>query len=136
MESVNFVYGICDEYLPWLTGYEVAFEIATEKAFATAVQPSDSPHSFKQAMSGPDSKKWMEAAQLEIDTLITNGTWELVELPKGCKAIGSKWVFLVKQKADGSIDCYKARLVAQGFGQHPGIDFDQVFAPIAHMAAL
>jgi hypothetical protein len=65
-----------------------------------------------------------------------NGTWELVKLLPGCKAIGLKWVFKVKRNADSSIKCYKACLVAQGFSQRPGIDFDKTFAPTAKWAAL
>lgn len=136
IESVNFVYDICDEYVSWIDGYGIACDLAIEKAFGAAVRPKDAPRSFKEAMSSPDHEKWMEAAQIEIDALIANGTWELVKLPDNRKAIGSRWVFLVKRKADGSIDRYKARLVAQGCGQRPGIDFDQVFAPTARLAAL
>jgi hypothetical protein len=67
---------------------------------------------------------------------IKNGTWELVKLPPRRKAIGSKWVFKVKRNANSSIKCYKACLVAQGFSQRPGIDFDKMFAPTAKWAAL
>ena len=83
-----------------------------------------------------DSDKWIEAAQAEIDALTTNGTWELVQLPEDCKAIGSCWVFLIKRKSDGTIDRYKARLVAKGFAQAPGIDYDEVFAPTTRLASL
>ena len=83
-----------------------------------------------------DSDKWIEAAQAEIDALTTNGTWELVQLPEDRKAIGSRWVFLIKRKSDGTIDWYKARLVAKGFAQAPGIDYDEVFAPTTPLASL
>ena len=65
-----------------------------------------------------------------------NGTFEPVELPSGRKAIGCRWVFKLKRKADGAVDKYKARLVAKGFSQRPGLDFGQVFAPTARWAAL
>lgn len=135
-QSVNFVYDIIDEYIPWITGFEIAYEMIAERAFGAAVRPHDAPRSFKEAMASPDSAKWIDATQAEVDALIANGTWELVPLPAGRKAIGSRWVFLVKRNADGSIDRYKARVVAQGYGQRPGIDFDEVFAPTARLAAV
>jgi hypothetical protein len=58
-----------------------------------------------------------------------NGTWEIVQLPPGKCAIGSRWFMKVKHNADGSLDCYKARLVAKGYSQHPGFDFKETFAP-------
>src|SRR6266516_3232686 len=72
----------------------------------------------------------------EIQSLIENGTFELVQLPPGRKAIGSRWVFRVKRNADGSIERYKARLVAEGFAQRPGFDFTETFAPTPRWAAL
>ena len=61
---------------------------------------------------------------------------ELVELPARCQAIGLQWVFLVKQHADGTVDHYKARLVACSDNQQPGVDYNQVFAPTARLGAL
>ena len=68
--------------------------------------------------------------------MIENGTFELVQLPPGSKAIGSRWVFHVKRNADGSIERYKARVVAQGFSQRPGFDYTETFAPTPKWAAL
>ena len=59
--------------------------------------------------------------------------WDLVELPHGKNAVGCKWVFTIKLKANGSIDRDKAKLVAKGFTQTYGIDFQETFAPIAKM---
>jgi hypothetical protein len=94
------------------------------------------PKLFKQAMAGADSDKWYEVCMAEMQAHFENGTWELVQPPAGCKAIGSKWVFKIKRNADGSIDCYKAYLVAQGFSQCPGVDFTEMFAPTTKWAAL
>src|SRR5882757_832549 len=74
---------------------------------------------------------WKEACQYEIDALAKNGTWTLVELPSGRKAIKSKWVF--KHKADGR---FRARLVAKGFTQIHGIDYNETFSPVAQFESL
>lgn len=59
-------------------------------------------------------------------------TWELVDLPQGKDAIELKWVFRTKHNADGSIQKYKARLMAKGYAQQQGVDFDETFSPVAH----
>ena len=66
----------------------------------------------------------------EIDSLWDNRVWELVELPEGRKPVGSKWVFKVKTNADGSIERGKACLVAQGYSQKEGLDYDETFNPV------
>ena len=74
---------------------------------------------------------WQRACQYEIDALAKNGTWTLVDLPTGRKAVKSKWVF--KRKADGR---FRARLVAKGFTQIHGIDYDETFSPVARFESL
>ncbi|KAL5548947.1 hypothetical protein UlMin_004178 [Ulmus minor] len=71
--------------------------------------------------------------QVEMEVLEKNRTWEIVDLPKGKKLIGCKWVFTVKYKADGTLERYKARLVAKGYTQTYGIDYQETFAPVAKM---
>ena len=66
-----------------------------------------------------------------MEALQKNDTWELVPLPKGKKAIGCRWVYTVKLKADGSIDKYKAKLVAKGYTQKYRVDYEETFAPVA-----
>lgn len=61
---------------------------------------------------------------------------ELVELPENKKVVGSKWIFTTKHRADGSIERYKARLVAQGFTQTQGIDCEETFAPVAKLNSI
>jgi hypothetical protein len=74
---------------------------------------------------------WLEACRYEISALDKNQTWDLVDLPEGRKAVKSKWVF--KLKADSR---YRARLVAKGFTQIPGIDYDETFSPVARFESL
>ncbi len=84
-----------------------------------------------EAMGAANAEEWAEAWQYEMDVLSKNDTWELVDLPLGCKAVKSKWVF--KLKADGR---FHACLVAKGFMQIPGIDYDETFSPVAHFELL
>jgi hypothetical protein len=69
----------------------------------------------------------------EMAAILENKTWELMTLPAGQRAIGLKWVFKVKRDPAGNIVKHKARLVAKGYAQRQGVDFDEVFAPVARM---
>ena len=66
----------------------------------------------------------------EMESLYENELWDLVEPPKGRKIVMSKWVFKEKMGADGTTERYKARLVAQGFSQKRGFDYDETFSPV------
>ncbi|KAK9907798.1 hypothetical protein M0R45_000739 [Rubus argutus] len=91
--------------------------------FATA-----DPITFQEAVK---SAKWREAMDLEIGAIEKNGTWELTTLPAGAKRIGVKWVFKTKLNEHGEVDKCKASLVAKGYAQEHGIDYTEVFAPVA-----
>ena len=71
--------------------------------------------------------------QAEMKSIEENRTWDVSELPAKQKAIGLKWVFKVKKDPNGNIVKYKARLVAKGYAQRHGVDFDEVFAPVARI---
>ena len=75
---------------------------------------------FNEAMSSRDVAFWKEAVNDEMDSIMSNNTWILVDLPPGSKPITSKWVFRRKYNTDGSIQTFKARLVAKGFRQKEG----------------
>lgn len=78
----------------------------------------------------------MEACDSEFESLSKNETWELVPFPRGRKPISSKWVFKVKETAEGLIKRYKARVVAKGLLQKYGVDFEETFAPVAKFASI
>ncbi|GJR19933.1 zinc finger, CCHC-type containing protein [Tanacetum coccineum] len=88
----------------------------------------EEPCNYKEAST---DKKWIEAMEIELDSINKNNTWTLTTLPTNQKAIGLKWVFKTKRDAKGNIIKYKARLVAKGYVHEQGIDFDEVFAPVA-----
>lgn len=90
----------------------------------------DEPLSYESAMSMPDAREWEAAATVEMKALHDNETWELVDLPKGKRVIGSKWVLKKKFNADGTLERYKARLVATGYSQREGIDYSETFSPV------
>jgi transposase InsO family protein len=107
---------------------------AIECAFITS--QSMEPKTLAEALTRPDAESWISAALAEIEAHVENGTWKLAQLPPGKRAIGSRWVFKVKRKPDGSIDKYKGRIVAQGFSQVRGIHYNEIFASTARMAAM
>ncbi|KAE8709398.1 Agamous-like MADS-box protein AGL6 [Hibiscus syriacus] len=88
---------------------------------------------FQEAVQ---EKKWRDAMDEEIKAIEKNDTWELTSLPKGHKAIGVKWVYKTKQNAKGEIERHKARLVAKGYSQKAGIDYDEIFAPVARLETI
>ena len=77
------------------------------------------------------TKKWNAAMQREM--LKENQIWELVELPEGRRAVGIKWVYKLNTCSDGSIECYKAQLVAKEFSQKFGTDYDETFCPVVRL---
>lgn len=87
------------------------------------------PKSFKEAVAGIDKEAWIEAMSSEMQSLIDHDVFELVPLPKGKKAISCRWHFRTKFKTSGEIDKRKARLVARGFLQQKGIDYNDTFSP-------
>jgi hypothetical protein len=81
-------------------------------------------------------KNWKQAMDLEFAALLKNKTWHLVPSPKGKNIIDCKWVFKLKRKADGSIDKYKGRLVAKGYKQRYGIDYEDTFSPVVKASTI
>ncbi|KAK8593425.1 hypothetical protein V6N12_045507 [Hibiscus sabdariffa] len=90
----------------------------------------DEPKTYQEAVSSPDSEKWLEAMRSKMDSMSDNQVWTLVEPPEGIKPIGCKWVFKKKTNMDGNVQTYKGRLVAKGYRQIHGIDYDETFSPV------
>jgi hypothetical protein len=80
--------------------------------------------------------RWKAAMDEEYDALIKNHTWHLVPSARGKNVIDCKWVYKIKRKADGTVDHYKARLLAKGFKQQYGIDYEETFSPVVKSATI
>ena len=103
------------------------------RAFVASLQTVSVPKDWKAARLDP---RWCNAMMEELEALKKNKTWELTYLPNGKNAVGCKWIYSVKQNAEGKVERYKARLVARGYSQTYGIDYDETFAPVAKMSTV
>ena len=91
------------------------------------------PSCYKQAM---EHECWQIVNQAELQALEENHTWDIVPCPPTVKPIGSKWVFSIKLHFDGSLDRYKARIVALGNKKEYGVDYEETFAPVSKMTTV
>jgi hypothetical protein len=96
----------------------------------------DTPTTIEEAYTSPDADLLKEAVRSEMDSIMSNGTWEIVDRPYGCKPIGCKWVFKKKLRPDGTIEIYKARLVTKGYTQKEGEDFFDTYSPVARLTTI
>ncbi|KAD5960305.1 hypothetical protein E3N88_11777 [Mikania micrantha] len=94
------------------------------------------PQTYREAVTSSEGPQWKEAIKNEIDSILQNHTWELVDLPSGFKPLGYRWIFKRKMKADGSIDKYKARLVIKGFRQKEGLDYFDTYSPVTRITSI
>lgn len=105
----------------------------TQQVFITEPNTTNDPASVPEAQARPDWPQWLDAMNAEIEALKGLDTFTLTDLPRNRQAIGSKWVYRIKRDENGDISHYRARLVAKGFSQIPGIDFDETFAPVVRL---
>ncbi|KAK9947389.1 hypothetical protein M0R45_003016 [Rubus argutus] len=109
--------------------------ICQKKCFLSFVSTSSAqldgssiePYNYKAALKVPE---WKLAMQEEYDALMHQHTWSLVPLPPNKNLVSCKWIFKIKRNADGSVARHKARLVARGFSQEYGVDYDETFSPV------
>ena len=102
----------------------------------SVVSPCSEPSSFKEATECSDSDRWKLAMDAEIASMDSLNVWTLQTLPKDRKVVGSTWVYKKKIGPDGEISSYKARLVAQGYSQQYGIDYQETFSPVIRFESI
>jgi hypothetical protein len=90
---------------------------------------------YEEAMQVETKKKWEQGMKEEMDSLVHNQTWDLVQFLVGKRTLQNKWVYRLKEE-DGGKKRYKARLVVKGFAQKKGIDFDEIFSPVVKMTSI
>jgi hypothetical protein len=110
---------ISDDYMVYM--YEDTNDVGIE----------NNPSPFKEAMKSRHLSAWLCATKDEMKSMNTNDVWDLVEIPKGAKTIGCKWIYKTKHDSKGNIERFKARLVAKGFTQREGIDYTETFSPVS-----
>ena len=111
---------ILDDYIVFLQEHEVDVNLA-----------EDDPINLQQALHSSNSHKWIDAMKDEMKSMEDNNVWDLVELPKGSKLIGCKWIFKTKRDSNGNVERYKAHLVTKDFTQKEGIDYKETFSPVS-----
>ncbi|HEV7735995.1 MAG TPA: reverse transcriptase domain-containing protein, partial [Chlamydiales bacterium] len=103
---------------------------------ASNVTPTGDPATYKAALQTPEAPMWIKAMEEEIENHKENGTWILTDLPEARKTVKCKWVYLTKRDLEGKPVRYKARLIAKGYTQQAGIDYEETFAPVARLDSL
>jgi hypothetical protein len=94
------------------------------------------PRTYDEAVQDKDADSWKTAMESEIGSMDHNQVWELVEPPDGVKPIGCKWIYKRKRGPDRKVETFKARLVAQGYTQKEGIDYEETFSPVAMLKSI
>ena len=125
-----------EDELPTLLNPEVQ---SVESAMAVQIEngtSDDDPKTLMQAMTRPDWSEWEKAMEEEIALMRKYKVWDVVDSPDDTNIVGSRWVFRIKRDSSGKILKYRARLVAQGFTQMYGIDFQDTFAPVARLSSI
>nr|GEU77298.1 retrotransposon-related protein [Tanacetum cinerariifolium] len=97
---------------------------------------NEEPQTYKATMESSEAPYWKEAIQSEIDSIVQNNTWKLVDLPSGHKPIGYKWIFKKKLRSNGTIEKYKAHLVAKGYHQKEHQDFFDTYSPVIRITSI
>ena len=94
------------------------------------------PQTFKEVVSSSESTYLKEAVNSEIESILSNHTWEMANLLPGNRPLGSKWIFKRKMKPNGTIDKYKARLIVKGYRQKEDLDYFDTYSPLTRITSI
>ncbi|GJY42107.1 zinc finger, CCHC-type containing protein [Tanacetum coccineum] len=94
------------------------------------------PANYKAALLDPESDKWLNAMNMVMQSMKDNEVWYLVDIPPNGKTVGRKWLLKKKTNMDGAVHTFKDRLVAKGFTQTYGVDYEETFSPVADIRAI
>ena len=100
------------------------------------LEGDDNQPTLEQARRSLEWPEWEKAIQSELAQLRGKGTWKMVDKPKNIVPISNKWVLTKKHDKEGNIIKYKAQLVARGFTQHLGLDYDETFSPVVQFETI
>ena len=115
----------------WNRGETIIDDIFSYTVAAEILNDDYEPHNIDDCRQRSDWPKWKEAIQAELTSLTKRKVFgPIVPTPEDVKPVGYKWVFVRKRNEENEVVRYKARLVAQGFSQRPGIDFDKTYSPV------
>ncbi|XP_026377919.1 uncharacterized protein LOC113272272 [Papaver somniferum] len=129
-----------EKYKDFFTYHSAAYPIqahltydhvgSSHSAFLSAISSHQEPKNYNEAKSNP---KWRAPMENELRALDVNNTYSIVKFPSGKKTVGCRWVYKIKYRSDGTVERYKARLVARGFTQRYGEYYTETFAPVEKM---
>ena len=94
------------------------------------------PYTYEEAMNDIDVHHWVKVMKSELDSMYTNQVWDLVKASNGIKPVGCKWVYKRKRGIDGKVETFKVRLVAKGYAQKEGIDYDETFSLVTMLKSI
>ena len=106
------------------------FRVKKKRVAEALVSIDDEPMTYKQAIASADAKEWLQSIKEEVNSLQKNQTWVEMNREEWMNVIGSKWVFKKKKDENGNVQRYKSRLVAKGYNQEYGVDYNETFAPV------
>ena len=96
----------------------------------------DEPTTYYESLNSPKSEKWLEAMKSEMDSMLVNQVWTLVEPPEGIKPIGCKWILKKENNIEGNVITYKGELIAKGYRQRQGVDYNKSFSLVAMLKSI